>query len=778
MAKNPSRARAADADRDTDPSTTSTPMRVLILCFIAIAVAIAAGWLGMQFDVHPGDGTLAFLQPAAVVIVGVLALTLSVCLFKLHRATYTLSFVLLAFLQIVGVFMLLNFASDARLPGGGTTLGVAGIVTIIFARKVLGTLRRPTVYRHALGEAGEKSAQRPRGFGQRLLHVLWAPAVEVDVEEGHWLKENIEAIVIALIMALIIRAFAVEAFKIPTHSMLPTLVGEYMEGGVPKGGDKILVNKFIYSIREPERWDVIVFKYPLNEARNFIKRLVGLSEEQTLIYKGDIWVRPAPNGTPDERAPFKVQRMPRDVQLAMWQLNYDSRTDPDGPQIGRALDASPDYEPFWEPCRVDANNLASNRDFTSDRSAFGGDGDVDFDRPVRSFNTSDRVLHWYPRDRNSGWSARDGILVCEASGDEIHALGYARRIFDTMSLPDAPTLPPLPSDNSHIKHLVGDKRFTAQITLDTAETRWWVELRRDDETIVFEIKGDGHGSLTFDHAGRATRFERDMLEVLRERAVAIAPGKPMRFDIAVADRTAIVSIDRVELVRWEFGTDMPLDVNTLSGDVLIDESTLRFGISNGSATVGDIRIYRDEHYRAGNDRVAPVYTQGPDQFLPLGDNCPRSKDARLWYMGYLQLKPTEPGGESTLVRFEPDPPDSDLQLLDRRLGQKHRSPLTNRSYTFSGATEPSALVDSNGSAYRRFREQLDRWTDIAVVDSYGLVREFRRDQIEHVWFEPHPFITRDQLIGKAMLRFWPVSNNPDPGAPLPIYPPDHLKFID
>jgi len=83
--------------------------------------------------------------------------------------------------------------------------------------------------------------------------------------------------------------------------------------------------------------------------------------------------------------------------------------DEDGPQVGRAMDASPDYEPFWEPCRVGATNLPSNRDFTSDRTGIGDDGDIELDRP-RSFNTSDRVLHWYPRDRDTGWSNRDGLI--------------------------------------------------------------------------------------------------------------------------------------------------------------------------------------------------------------------------------------------------------------------------------------------------------------------------------------------------------------------------------
>ncbi|MDX1763971.1 MAG: signal peptidase I [bacterium] len=96
-------------------------------------------------------------------------------------------------------------------------------------------------------------------------------------ERGAW-RENFEAIVIAVILALFIRTFVVQAFKIPSGSMLETL----------QIGDHILVNKFIYGthipftdvsifpLREPERGDIIVFKYPVDESRDFIKRVVGV----------------------------------------------------------------------------------------------------------------------------------------------------------------------------------------------------------------------------------------------------------------------------------------------------------------------------------------------------------------------------------------------------------------------------------------------------------------------------------------------------------------------
>lgn len=94
------------------------------------------------------------------------------------------------------------------------------------------------------------------------------------------MKEWVEPVIIAAILALIIRTFIVQAFKIPTGSMRPTLIE----------GDRILVNKFIYKFKQPERGDVIVFVSPEDKKKDFIKRLVGLSGEGIQISNGTLLV--------------------------------------------------------------------------------------------------------------------------------------------------------------------------------------------------------------------------------------------------------------------------------------------------------------------------------------------------------------------------------------------------------------------------------------------------------------------------------------------------------
>jgi signal peptidase I len=94
-------------------------------------------------------------------------------------------------------------------------------------------------------------------------------------------REYLESIVVAVILALFIRTFAVQAFKIPTGSMIPNLLI----------GDHLIVNKLVYSPsfgplestllgkREIRRGDVVVFKYPEDPSRDFIKRVIGLPGE-------------------------------------------------------------------------------------------------------------------------------------------------------------------------------------------------------------------------------------------------------------------------------------------------------------------------------------------------------------------------------------------------------------------------------------------------------------------------------------------------------------------
>ncbi len=84
-------------------------------------------------------------------------------------------------------------------------------------------------------------------------------------------------------------------------------------------GDRILVNKYSYLYKDPERWDVVVFKFPGNGEMNYIKRLVGLPGEELQIYQGDVFMRPL-----GEDVVFEIQRKPPEKQRAMFQTMHDT----------------------------------------------------------------------------------------------------------------------------------------------------------------------------------------------------------------------------------------------------------------------------------------------------------------------------------------------------------------------------------------------------------------------------------------------------------------------
>jgi signal peptidase I len=135
-----------------------------------------------------------------------------------------------------------------------------------------------------------------------------------------WARENAEAIVIAFIMALVIRCFCIEVFKIPSSSMEPTLLGDSHPGCPYKnyhlerypGGDRIMVTKFFYSLSDIRRYDVLVFKFPLNQPKNFIKRVVGLPGEELRIHGGNLYVR-----KPGETE-FAIARRELRTQDSVW----------------------------------------------------------------------------------------------------------------------------------------------------------------------------------------------------------------------------------------------------------------------------------------------------------------------------------------------------------------------------------------------------------------------------------------------------------------------------
>ncbi|MGA2914937.1 MAG: signal peptidase I [Sedimentisphaerales bacterium] len=187
------------------------------------------------------------------------------------------------------------------------------------------------------------------------------------------IANTFEWLITAFILAFVFRAFILEAFRIPTGSMADTLMGDhfricctqcgysyeynfnpyiqknyqvrtdpglyqlmpsprcpscgYYENPntlVPKSnGDRILVFKSLYQFTEPKRWDVIVFKNPIDPRENYIKRLIAKPGETLEIIDGDIYINNV------------LQRKPPKVQQEMWMCIYNNDYQPIRPTEGR-----------------------------------------------------------------------------------------------------------------------------------------------------------------------------------------------------------------------------------------------------------------------------------------------------------------------------------------------------------------------------------------------------------------------------------------------------------
>lgn len=97
---------------------------------------------------------------------------------------------------------------------------------------------------------------------------------------GEEIKDWVVSILIAVVLAFFIRYFIVELYMVEGPSMRPTLLN----------GERLVVNKFLYRFKTPERGEVIVFRYPRDPSRDFIKRVIGVPGDTIEIKEGRVFV--------------------------------------------------------------------------------------------------------------------------------------------------------------------------------------------------------------------------------------------------------------------------------------------------------------------------------------------------------------------------------------------------------------------------------------------------------------------------------------------------------
>lgn len=139
------------------------------------------------------------------------------------------------------------------------------------------------------------------------------------LKKKHIVREYAESIIVAILLALVIRTFIVQAFKIPSGSMEDTLlIGDHLLVTKFLYGTKIpFTNTKIFKIRDPQRGDVIVFEYPEDPSKDFIKRVVGLPGDVVEGKEKKVFVNGKPFENPHEihkeKEIFPKAQNPRDT---------------------------------------------------------------------------------------------------------------------------------------------------------------------------------------------------------------------------------------------------------------------------------------------------------------------------------------------------------------------------------------------------------------------------------------------------------------------------------
>lgn len=462
-------------------------------------------------------------------------------------------------------------------------------------------------------------------------------------------RETVESIAVAFMLAFIFKTFLVEAFVIPTGSMAPTLMGQHYDitcpqcahqyrfghrggSGTPTcpncefaiaelgpkqplySGDRILVNKFLYDFDPPQRWDVIVFKYPEDAKTNYIKRLIGLPGEQLAIRHGDIFttklVNNEPNGAEEiARKPNhkKLQAMLQEVYnnddlfekfvKRGWPLRWQDWAAPDKPA---AWQIENEGRQFSVPQATPENAWLRYQHF----SPLQNDWQQYYEKPLVKFTDIKPRLITDEYAYNGG-SAGDwvGDIAVEA---EIATTGDGGEV--TLEL------------------VKGGKVFRAILNLMQGTARLEIPDLPSFKSEPVKISWNGAGK------------HQVLFANIDQQLWLLIDGEPV-FDTAAS-------------VYGDMLNNIPVEKELERGEqVPSDFSPAAIAVNGTAATVGHLRILRDVYYINHEEHKAAHPSpyeqkhslQGPirlldstddddkDMFFMLGDNSPSSSDSRYWH---------------------------------------------------------------------------------------------------------------------------------------------------
>jgi signal peptidase I len=443
---------------------------------------------------------------------------------------------------------------------------------------------------------------------------------------------NIAVIFVSLF--LLVRVLAVEPFGVPTGSMAPALIGNHRQApcprcghpvrvGAPNGqtpeehfdndrvacpnclqhlslldardlsGDRLLVDKNVFSVRRPRRWEMLVFHCPDTDPKEYrkpyVKRVIGLPGECVLIVDGDIYLV-APFDLGSRELIRKSLAELRETRVVVFDMNYLPKP---GGWNPRWLAEPGENDPrfpittgrFAEP--ADADVVAAGT-ITLNGAA---PGQTSAGVTYRNWNLDTRR-----EDVIRAWSSYDGVPQ-----------KFGKPAFESL-------------DAAH------DFSFECEVEViaTSGEGRFFCRLDDGADRVSAEIPvGKPSNSLAV--------LARDGFGPLESsRGVRLGPGSTHRIEFSFVDRRVILAIDGKVVIPY---ADLPPPTAKREGVA----RPLRLEARDCKLVVRDIKLHRDTHYtqfgehgtQDENGHPNPARL-GPKEYFVLGDNSGNSQDSRKW----------------------------------------------------------------------------------------------------------------------------------------------------
>ncbi len=551
------------------------------------------------------------------------------------------------------------------------------------------------------------------------------------------MREIVESVVVAFVLAFLFRTFEAEAFVIPTGSMAPTLMGRHKDVTCPKcgypyrvsasaemdhqgreanveiisgtcpmchftmdlshenspgeeypsyKGDRIIVGKFNYHLGEPKRWDVAVFRFPGKAATNYIKRIAGLPKETLRIWHGDIWTKP------DGAADFTIARKSPEKILATMQPVYDA--DYVLPQVllenGYTRWHARPSPKGGDPWRVSADLKSFSTDGAAPDEVW-----MEYQHVVPSYHDWLRMLNieldlMFP---HAEWDALGPINPQPQLINDFTAYNTEGQLF-----PGAEAMRPLPEGLGYRSS-------------DSVSGLNWV----GDLVLEFEMNSvNGNGEILVDLIQGGHEFL-CRLDLAKGAATLEIPGvagfhasSPSGIRGPGRHRVRFANVDN-QLVLWLDGSVVQFDRPTSYDASVVDTSRpteedlrpVRIGSRGAAVEVRHLRIFRDLYY---------IATRNP-------------RDNTDFESGFNPYPDRSAISDQTVSRFLSDPGQWD------------------------------AFAHRRAEEFPLQKDQFFMLGDNSASSSDG-----------RLWEAPERYVDRDLLIGKALFIYWPHGLDRIPGT--------------